>query len=330
MSSKALAKLEEGGLVLSKALPMDRNPAAVYLAGLSAGSRQTYRRDLEGIARLLSGGLVGALELEWGKLRFQHVSLVRSELAARYAPGSASRKLSALRGVLRAAYDLHMIPADAFGRCQRVKGVRGSRLPAGRALTPGEVGAIFAACAADPTAAGVRDGAILALLRCGLRRAEVAGAPVAAVDLAGGVITVLGKGNKERSVPFPSGAGDALADWLALRGDAPGPLFAQVNKSGRIVAAGITAQAVYDVLRRRAAEAKVANVTPHDWRRSMIGDLLDAGVDLSTVQRIAGHASPTTTAAYDRRPESAKRDAMARLHVPYVRRILADSQGRAL
>jgi len=97
-------------------------------------------------------------------------------------------------------------------------------------------------------------------------------------------------------------------------------LFYAVNKGGEILMHRMTDQAVLYILRKRAAEAGVAQFSPHDLGRSFISDLLDAGADISTVQQLANHANVQTTVRYDRRGEVAKQKAARLLHVPHVRR----------
>jgi site-specific recombinase XerD len=100
----------------------------------------------------------------------------------------------------------------------------------------------------------------------------------------------------------------------------PGPLIYRVRKGGRIEAERLSEQAIYDLLRRRAKRAGVNDFSPHDCRRTLAGDLLDRGVDISRVSRMLGHAQIGTTARYDRRPEEAKRRAATTIHIPYRRR----------
>jgi integrase len=75
-----------------------------------------------------------------------------------------------------------------------------------------------------------------------------------------------------------------------------------------------------EFLDRVAAAAHVAPFTAHDFRRTVAGDLLEVGVDVATVQKLLGHASPVTTAGYDRRPAAARAKAARMRAVPYAGR----------
>ena len=293
----------------------DENPAAVYLAGLAAGpGRDGMRYTLDRIAAL--AGFPDASAVPWHEFRFQHVAAVRSAAAARLAPATANRYLSALRGVLKASWRLGQIGTEDYMRTADVPRVKGSRLPAGRALDHGELRQLFATCAADATSAGFRDGAAIALLyAAGLRRTEAVSLRLADYDRSAGAIVVLGKGNRERTVFACAGARRAVAAWIAVRGSAPGPLLCPVDKVGRVAMRAMTPQAVMMRLKRRSEQAGIAPCSPHDLRRTFVSDLLEADADIAVVQRLAGHASPHTTARYDRRGDESLRRTAVRLHV---------------
>lgn len=311
-------------LIVTAPLPADQNPALVYLASLAPGSRRSMRQAMEKIAELVTGGRADLVTMNWGAMRFQHTAAVRAALAEQYKPASANKMLSALRGVLKASWQLGQMTAEDYQRATMVKGVRGETLPSGRAATHGELGALLDVCANDATPAGARDGAMLAILYgSGARRAEVVALDLADYDPNTGRLVLRGKGGKERAAFATNGAKDAMVDWLATRGDEAGPFFLPVNKGGRVIGGQrMTAQAVYNALRKRCEEAGVKELSPHDLRRTWVGDLLDAGADIATVQQLAGHANVQTTARYDRRPEEARRKAAELLHVPYRRRLV--------
>lgn len=298
----------------------ENHPAFVYLARLSPGSRRTMRQALDAIASIVSGGTHDAEALPWQHLRYTHTQAVRAVLAQRYAPATANKMLAALRGALREAWRLGLMDADAYRRAADLETVRGSRLPSGRALTPGELRALFRACADDHSAAGRRDAALLAVLYGGgLRRSEVVGLDTGDYDADAGALAVrAGKGRKERTVYVARGAREAVAAWLRVRGPATGPLFLPIDKAGQLRWRRLTDQAVLVIVRKRASAAGVGQFSPHDLRRTFISDLLDQGADIVSVGHLAGHADVSTTARYDRRGEAAKRKAAELLHVPYV------------
>ena len=360
------------------ARPTGPDPASVYLARLAPGSRRTMRQALGVIAAIClpsADEVPAPEEFPWWYLRSGHTKAVRAQLAERYRFSTANKMLSALRGVLREAWELGLMETDAYHRAAAIRAVRGQRAAqaTGRSLARAELRSLIEVCLmpterrkGDVPARsdkGQRDAAIVALgYGCGLRRDELASLLVGDVDLAMRRVIVRGKGNKERVVPIPPGAFHALRDYLdvriaglrvhleGLRGSREGqreqatgeadenapiynvspgpgesgafaasPLFVRARRGGVLDAGAgpITGQAVYYVLRTRAKQAGVSAFSPHDLRRSYVGDLLDEGADLSVAQQLAGHASPATTAGYDRRGERAKEQAASRLDVPY-------------
>lgn len=304
--------------------PLDQNAALVFLASQnSTNGRRAQRQSLEVIAQLLTGSS-DILACNWSALRFQHTAAIRAQLAGHYAAATANRMLSALRGTLQAAWRLGQMDGEDYYKARDVGSVKGETLPAGRALSSGEIAALMAACENDPTPAGARDAALIAVMYPGgLRREEVADLDLVDYDPETGALTVRhGKGNKARINYLANGAGRAMADWLKMRGSAPGPLFYPINRGGHITPRRITNQAVYNTLQKRGDEARVKDFSPHDLRRTFISDLLDAGADISTVAKMAGHASVNTTTRYDRRPEAAKQKAAGLLHLPYRGRMI--------
>ena len=321
--NQALARVSvaDTHLALIASQPLGESAAAVYLAGLAVGSRRTMSEALDLIARLLTGGMQTALELPWGQLRFQHTAAIRSQIAERYAPSTANKILAALRGVLKAAWRLGQIEANEYQKAIDLPAVNGESLPAGRSLAMGELVSLLEACGKDKGPLGVRDSAIVGLLYgCGLRRAELVTLDVADYDATAGTLKVRGKRNKQRVVPVVGGAQAALDDWLLRRGKAEGALFVPSRRGGHLQSGRMTPHAVYKLLLLRAEQANVVHFSPHDFRRTFVGDLLDRGADIATVQKLAGHSNVTTTARYDRRGEAAKRKAAEMLHVPYVRK----------
>jgi integrase len=135
-----------------------------------------------------------------------------------------------------------------------------------------------------------------------------------------GAITIRrGKVQKGRTACAINDALEALQAWTEILGKAPGPFLFPIAKCGKIESHRISDQAVYLALNKRAAQAKVKGFSPRDLRRTFASELLDAGADISTVQKMMGHADPSTTARYDRRGEEAKRKAASLLHFLYTR-----------
>jgi len=242
-------------------------------------------------------------------------------LARDAAPSTVNLTLAALKGIARYARKFGLVSLEEAQNIREVSGVKGERPPAGRALASGELAALAAACVADDGPAGVRDLALIAVWRvAGLRRAELAA--LALGDYRSGNPPILairrGKGNKGREIPLNADASAAVGRWLRLRGRRDGALFCRIDKWDNVdpQRRPLSPHALYKILLKRAQQAGIEHASPHDFRRTAIGDILDAGHDLATAQQLAGHASPVTTARYDRRGGHARARATADLRFP--------------
>lgn len=313
---KLPSTLEPDYLRLHTPVPLTEHPAAVYLEGLSEGSMTTMRGTLNKIASLLTNGQCDAMTLDWSKLRYQHTAAVRAALKKRYAGTTVNKMLCALRRVLKEAYQLELMSADDYNKAVNLPSVREVQKLRGRALSQEEIETLMETCSSlNPI--DIRDAALIAILRGGgLRRAEAVKLKLKDFNPKNGVLDVRqGKGGKDRTVYLPEEAITFVENWLDVRGFAPGALLCPIRKGGQIERRHMHPDAVLKILRRRAKKAAVEPFSPHDFRRTFCSDLLDAGVDIVTVQQLAGHASPETTSKYDRRGEETKRKAVQSLSI---------------
>jgi site-specific recombinase XerD len=316
---RSMEPTSDSALALADPLPLDRHPAAVYLASLtSEHSRRVMAQGLRTLAQILTGN-PDFLALNWGLLRYPHTAAVRARLAESYSPATANRLLSALRGVLKETWRLGYMSAEDYHRAVDIRNIKDETLPAGRELSQGEILALVQRCKADPSPAGVRGAAVIGLLyTCGLRRAELVALEVEDFDTATGKIVVRSdKGRKQRTVYAQGGALKALLTWLERSEIMAGPLFVPISKSGKLERRRMNAQSVYDMLKKRAGEAGGSEFSPHDLRRTFVGELLDKGGDIATIAKLAGHADVKTTVRYDRRPEATNRGTAGLLHYPF-------------
>jgi integrase len=292
----------------------DDNPAAVYRDSLSGGSYWAIHHSLETIVKLL--GASDPWTYPWHRLRYRDTARLRAALVERYAPATVNKILSTLRGVLKTCWRLGLIDAETHARAADVANVRATTLPSGRAVERDEVRALFAAC--DDSTAGRRDAAMLAILYGGgLRRAELCGLDLDDFDAGECLITVrAGKGQRDRRVFLSAAACKIVKRWISARGTDSGPLFCPISAGGTVRLTRLRGEAVRYILQKLQRQAGLTGITPHDFRKGYVSQLLEAGVDVFTVQRLAGHADAVTTARYDRRGEGERRRAATLLRIP--------------
>ena len=144
----------------------------------------------------------------------------------------------------------------------------------------------------------IRDRLVFEMLYAtGCRVSELSSLDLLAVDLGRNIIRVMGKGSKERVVPFGLPARDALDAWLEVRSTlqpAPGEQALLINAKGK----RLGVRAIYQLVAGLLIDTPTGVAGPHTLRHTAATHLLDGGADLRAVQELLGHASLSTTQIY--------------------------------
>jgi len=258
---------------------------------LSPHTQAAYRRDLAQFERFLRD-LARDEEPTLDHLTPRAVRrFVASLSASRFARRSVRRKLAAVKAFSRYLADEGLLPANPTAGLAGPKLER--RLPV--FLTTGETERLFSAPTADGLPA-LRDRAVLELFySTGIRLSELTGLRVGDVDFPNRTVRVMGKGRRERIVPFGRAAADALRRYLAASGRTSRQDHAFAGaRGGRL--SGRTVQRI--VARELARVSEARRLSPHVLRHTFATHMLDAGADLRAVQELLGHASLSSTQIY--------------------------------
>lgn len=272
----------------------------------SEATVRSYRSDVRGLLAHLAADrpdgddgpttaadLAGALTLP----------ALRGWLAAQVGAGAArstvARRVAAARSFSGWAARIGLVRSDVAARLEAPRARR--HLPevldigqAADALRTTELGA----AEGDPIA--LRDRLVVELLySCGIRVAELCGLDVDDIDAERRLLRVVGKGDRERAVPYGLPADRALRDWL--EGGRPALVNARSGASLLVGARGgrldpRTARRIVNEV--TAATPGGPRVSPHALRHSSATHLLEGGADLRHVQELLGHSTPATTQIY--------------------------------
>ncbi|MBY4697948.1 site-specific tyrosine recombinase XerD [Burkholderia latens] len=258
--------------------------------GLARNTLDAYRRDLMLFSQWLAATHGAPLDAA-------DEAMVTGYIAARSdgKATSSNRRLSVFRRYYGWAVREHRATADPTLRITSAK--QGTRFPS--TLSEAQVEALLGA-PDIATPLGLRDRTMLELMYAsGLRVSELVTLKTVEVGLNEGVVRVMGKGSKERLVPF----GEVAHGWIEryLRDARPALLGARAADALFVTARGdgMTRQQFWNIIKRHALKAEVrAHLSPHTLRHAFATHLLNHGADLRVVQLLLGHSDISTTQIY--------------------------------
>lgn len=261
--------------------------------GLSKNTLAAYRRDLS-----LYAVWLGAKERGGRALDETLESDIHGYFAARHSATkatSANRRLTVFKRYFHWALRERLITADPTLKLQSAK--QALRVP--KLMSEAQVEELLAA-PDDDTPLGLRDRAMLELMYAsGLRVSELVGLKTFHTSMNEGVLRVMGKGSKERLVPFGQVARQAIERYLAearpeiLGGQQTDDLFV----TGR--GSGMSRVMFWMLVKKYALRAGIHSpLSPHTLRHAFATHLLNHGADLRAVQMLLGHADISTTTIY--------------------------------
>ena len=226
-----------------------------------------------------------------------HVTALRD---SGVSASSINQRITAIRKLAIESADNGLIDHSTAQAIGRVEGVRKEGKRLGNWLSKEQAQQLLELPNVG-TLKGLRDRAILAvLLGCGLRREECAGLTVEHIQQREGrwvIVDLVGKRSKTRSVPMPSWAKYAVDAYMVAAALTSGILFRALRRGDNLQATGMTAQAIFDVVRCYAAQLGV-DVRPHDLRRTFAKLAHKGDAPVEQIQLSLGHSSLQTTERY--------------------------------
>ena len=266
--------------------------------GRSPRTIEAYRRDLASYEAFLVTKSCDVISAQ--------SSVIEQFIASLRAEGKAAKSVARMYAAVRMMH--RYLVEERLRSDNPTSGVDGVKVPSGipKALSEDEVARILAAATGVDSFA-LRDRALLEFLYAtGARISEACGLSLSDLDMESQLVRLFGKGSKERIVPFGRPCRDALSDYFDLGGR---PALVPESWSSRedsdavflgVHGTRLSRQAIFNIVKKYAALAKIKEISPHSLRHSCATHMLVHGADLRVVQELLGHASVSTTQIYTR------------------------------